>query len=69
MLNMYFCLNKQHIKHCGFCVLMEVQKMERECTILRKAVVKVVLYKDRDCSPGILPGLFFQAKPNKDSNM
>lgn len=35
----------------------------------RTAVVEVVLYKDRECSPGSPPGLFFQAKPNKDSDM
>lgn len=35
----------------------------------RAAVVKVVLYKDEDCRPGVPPGLFFQAKPNEDSYM
>lgn len=39
MLRIYFCLNKQHIKHCEFCIVMEIQKVERECTILREELL------------------------------
>lgn len=39
MLKIYFCLNKQHIKHCEFCIVMEIQKVERECTILREELL------------------------------
>lgn len=39
VLKMYFCLNKQHIKHCEYCILMEIQKVERECTIQREQLL------------------------------
>lgn len=44
-----------------FCIFMEIQKVEKECVILRE--VKVILYKDRSCSLDSPSGLFFP-RPN-----